>query len=138
MGLGAWFLATGLTVGAKAEACNACLEDKIAATYDWQVVSEAQQRGHTVVFTALHGRIAPSDTALSRFVSASVEGIPGIDPGTARVSLAPPAVSFACDSKRHSPSSLIAAMNRALRRSGVTLELVQVGVGGTPKVRRSR
>ena len=129
LGLVALILGASLGIAGEADACNACLEDKVAATYDWQVVSAAQRSGHTVVFTALRGRIAPNDRELSRFVSRSIEGIPGSDHGTVRVSLTPPAVSFACDSKRYPPSKLIAAMNRALRTKGVTLELIRVGVG---------
>lgn len=31
-----------LSISSMANACDACLEDKIAATYDWQVVSRLQ------------------------------------------------------------------------------------------------
>ena len=56
------FMARGNVV----QACEACLEDKIAATYDWQVVSTAQRLRHTVVFTAIQGRVAPGGAGLER------------------------------------------------------------------------
>ena len=74
-----------------ARACNACLEDKIAATYDWQVVSAAKARGHIVVFAAIHGPVAPADSALARRLARQLGGVAGVDAGTPRVSLAPPA-----------------------------------------------
>jgi hypothetical protein len=112
---------------ATARACNACLEDKIAATYDWQVVAAAKERGHTVVFTAVRGRVAPRDSALARTLSRKLAAVHGVDPGTVRVSLAPPAASFACDAAHAPPATVIAAANRALAPSGVSLAMVRQG-----------
>src|SRR5262249_44340801 len=110
-----------------ASACNACLEDKIAATYDWRVVSQAKERGHTVVFAAIRGAVSPGDSTLARAVQRRLAVVRGVDPGTVRVSLAPPAASFACDGVHAAPRTVIAAANRALASSGHSLALVRVG-----------
>jgi len=112
----------------RARACNACLEDKVAATYDWQVVSTARRRGHQVVFVAIQGKVAPRDSALARTLDRRISAIKGVDAGTVRVSLVPPAASFACDPARDSPQRLIEAMNRALRPSQLRLAIVSLGV----------
>jgi hypothetical protein len=124
-----WALLAALVVlwPAKAGACNACVEDKIAATYDWQVVSAARQHRHTVVFTAIRGRVAPGDSALARSLHRRLAAVHGVDPGSVRVSLAPPAMSFACDPAHDSPATVIAAANRALAPSRMSLAIVRVG-----------
>jgi len=113
-----------------AAACNACVEDKIAATYDAQVVSAARQNGHQVVFTAIQGKVGPEDSGLRRFVQSRLASLPGVDPQTVRVSLAPPAASFALDVKHHSSSEVIAAANRTLKQRGLALQVVRVGLPG--------
>jgi hypothetical protein len=115
---------------ARAHACDACLEDKIAATYDWQVVSTAQRLGHTVVFTKLLGPITPRDEALARTIVRRLGTIAGVDVGTVRVSLAPPAVSFACNPACMATPRLIATINRKLRPTGLALAIVRIGAPG--------
>jgi hypothetical protein len=112
---------------AAASACNACVEDKIAATYDWQVVSAAKERGHTVVFAAIQGKVPPHDPALAQSLRRRLGALHGVDAGTVRVSLAPPAASFVCGAAASQPASVIAAANRALAPSGLTLAIVRVG-----------
>lgn len=111
-------------------ACNICLEDKIAATYDAQVVSAARQNGHQVVFTAVQGKVGPQDSGLARFVRSKIATVPGVDAQTVRVSLAPPAASFALDVKHHSSSEVIAAANRILKPKGLSLQVVRIGAPG--------
>ena len=116
-------------------ACEVCREDKIAATYDWEVVAAAKQRGHTVVFAALRGPIRPDDASLARTLTRKIAAVPGIDAGTVRISLAPPAVSFACVPSRTPITSLTSAIDRALRPSPLSILIVQVGA---PNVSASR
>jgi hypothetical protein len=114
-----------------ARACDACLEDKIAATYDWQIVSAAKRQGHTVVFGAIKGPLSPGDEGVKRRLGHTLAAIPGIDAGSVRVSLAPPAISFATDLKRHAAAALLATMNERLHGSGLRLVLLRVGAPGT-------
>jgi hypothetical protein len=119
-----------------AKACEICREDKIAATYDYGVVSAAKRRGHTVVFTAIAGRLTPGDTAPARVVAKRLAAVPGVDAGTVRTSLTPPAASFACDPSRGA-ASRVAAANRALAGSGLSLTIVQIGAPGEAPVMRA-
>ncbi len=119
--------ATVAAAHAPADACDACLEDKIAATYDWNVVAAAAHRGHAVVFTALRGRVRRDDAALATAVARRA-AMPGVDPGTVRVSLAPAAVSFACAPA--SATRLVAAINRRLQDRRLSLQIVRVGAPG--------
>jgi hypothetical protein len=122
---GAWFAFTSV-----ARACDACLEDKIAATYDWQVVSVAKRQRHTVIFTAIKGGVAPGNVALKDRLVRDLSIVRGVDAGTVRVSLAPPAVSFASDLERRSAAELLATMNERLHGAGLRLQLVRVGAPG--------
>jgi hypothetical protein len=112
---------------ASAHTCEICREDKIAATYDWQVVNTAQQRGHVVVFTAIEGSVRADDAALELSLVRRLGAIPGVDAGSVRVSLRPPAASFATDPSRNRPPTLVATINGKLRSTGLTLSIVQVG-----------
>jgi hypothetical protein len=125
-------VASGFVPARPVAACNACLEDKIAATYDWQVAAAAQRHGHTVVFLALAGPVAPGDDALIRRITHGIAGTPGVDAGTVRVSLAPAAVSFASDLRRRPVSELLSAMNERLRPAGLKVTVVRIGAPGAP------
>jgi hypothetical protein len=121
-----------------AKACEICREDKIAATYDYSVVSAANRRGHIVVFAAIVGRLTPGDATPARVVARRLAAVPGVDAGTVRTSLTPPAASFACDPSRGA-ASRVAAANRALAGSGLSLTIVQIGApGDAPVARASR
>src|SRR4030095_6991164 len=73
-----------------ARACNVCLEDKIAATYDWHVVANARRTGHQVVFVAIQGNVAPRDEALTRRLVRRLGTVPGGDAGAGRGRRSPP------------------------------------------------
>lgn len=117
-------------VAPRARACNACREDKIAATFDWQIVTAAKSRGHTVVFTVIRGPLTPGDGRFQRTLARRLAATPGVDAGTVRVSLQPPAASFACDPAHRKPDLLVGDMNRALRPLHLTLAILQVGAPG--------
>jgi len=107
--------------------CNLCTEDKIAATYDWAVLKEARGRGHVVVFTAVTGRVTPGDATLERALVRELESVAGVDAGTVRVSLAPPAASFTYDPASRRPSRLLPAINRKLQSRRLALTIIRVG-----------
>jgi hypothetical protein len=114
-------------------ACQSCLEDKIAATYDWEVAAAAAKRGHTIVFMALKGPVNPNDSKRADAIERRVAAVKGVDAGTVRVSLSPPAASFACDARGDTPRRLAAAASTALAAESLTAEVVRVGApGGAP------
>jgi len=104
-------------------ACGHCIEDKIAATYDYAVMTAAQRHGHVVAFAEILGPVAP-DTKLEAWIRRSVESCAGVIAGTPRVSLAPAALSFAYDPKRSSSGALVRAINLRLSARGLQVGLI--------------
>lgn len=112
-----------LALGAAASsafACGVCVEDKVAATYDWDVVQNASARHHVVVFAAVE---APADPRVLREAAGRAKGV---DRGTPRAAANPRALSFALDPRRSSPLAALAAIEREPGLHGVRLTLIQV------------
>jgi len=119
-------LALGLAAHGMARACGHCLEDKIAATYDAAVLKLAARRGLVVVFTEIRGPAAGAPPELAARIRRAIESAPGVEPGTVRVSLDPPAASFACRPGTREREAAVEAATRGLvtrRLSLVTLEV---------------
>ena len=95
-------------------ACGYCVEDKIAATYDHAVVTQAFARKHHVVFLHVDGT-PPSRAALERAAYAT----PGVDTGSVRVSADLLTVSFAYDPARAKLGAIHTRMEKSLK--GVSL-----------------
>ena len=117
------FLAAALLAPAAALACGACIEDKVAATYDHAIVTNATRHGKAVVFAEPRG---PSDPAIFvKAITASAKHARGVDPGTVRTSTQPPTVSFALASGV-APEAALAAIERSAAQPGLHLVLVKV------------
>jgi hypothetical protein len=99
-------------------ACGYCVEDKIAATYDHEVVTQALARKHQVAYLHVDGKVA-SRKALEQAAYA----VPAVDRGTVRVSADLLTVSFAFDPAR---ASLGAIHPRIEKKLGVALMPLQV------------
>lgn len=99
-------------------ACGVCVEDKVAATYDYAVVQRALAHGQVVVYCEMSGRAAE---ARLRHAAAQVSGV---DAGTVRISAEPAALSFALDPARRSPAAAAAALQHAV--PGVHLHVIRV------------
>ncbi len=83
-----------------AAACGVCIEDKVAATYDHEVVTKAARDNHAVMYfeiTGLASRVPPTE----RWLVNAVEKTRGVESGSVRVSLEQAAVSFTIDPNRH-------------------------------------
>jgi hypothetical protein len=98
----------------------------VAATYDYAVLARAARTGHVVVFAEICGPAAGGGAPLKTFITRTLEMTPGIDMGTVRVSLDPPAASFACDPVRHAPGSVIGLINPHLAARGLRLAIIEV------------
>jgi hypothetical protein len=101
-------------------ACGICVEDQIAATYDHEVLVRAEAAGRDVMYAAVRGRNAgaPRSDAMIR---QAIGAVSGVDRNSIRLSLLPPAASFAWDSKRHGSGAVLRAVNGRLAGSGLTL-----------------
>jgi len=102
-----------------AQACGVCVEDKVAATYDYAVVQRASAQGQVVVFCEIVG---PVDAARIRKASAKVRGL---DASTVRVSETPAAISFVVDAKNQSPQAAAAAIQQGLAK-GIEVKVLRL------------
>jgi len=107
--------ATLLAMASGAGACGACVEDKVAATYDHAVVQGAAAEGRVVVFCELKG---PIQAARIRKAAA---GVRGVDPRSVRVSANPAALSFSVDPRRRSPSAAVEDIQRRMPATRVAI-----------------
>jgi hypothetical protein len=114
-----------LSVQGNAFACGHCIEDRMAATYDHGVVTKAMQRGRVMVFLDAAG-LDRAEHGSAPALVAAVEGVPGVDRGTVRISTAPPALSFSFASERHTVAGAVSEMNHRLAGRKVTLTLLRV------------
>jgi hypothetical protein len=119
-------LAAALALGARAApACEICVEDHVAATYDYAVVAGAEAAGRKVLFVAVRGRDAAapgSESTLRRALSA----VAAVDRASIRYSAFPPAASFAWNPRLHGPGDILRAVNDRLGGGGLTLVALRV------------
>lgn len=114
VGLAALALAPAL-----ANACGACAEDKVAATYDHRLVQGAQARGDVMVFCEVTGSFDER-----RLVRAARQ-VSGIRARSVRTSPQPATLSFAVDAAMQSPQAAVEATQRGLP-TGTRLTIVQL------------
>lgn len=110
-------------------ACGQCVEDKVAVTFDAAVRARAARIGHVVVFTEVRGPAAGGPSELRDFIAHSVAATSGVDAGSVRVSLEPPAAAFACDPR--TAARVVAAVNPRLARRRLSLSVIKLDDGRT-------
>ncbi|HWI78837.1 MAG TPA: hypothetical protein VNS31_06540 [Ramlibacter sp.] len=108
-----------LMQSAIAQACGVCVEDKVAATYDYAVVQRAAAQGRVVVFCEVVG---PVDAARIRQATRNVRGL---DASTLRVSETPAAISFVVDTRKQSPQAAAGAIQQGLAR-GIEVKVLRL------------
>lgn len=116
-------LVAGVTPAAFA--CGYCIEDKMAAVYDYDVVTRAFARKHPVAFFALDGSIAPGE-ASRRTLQNMVESVPGVDAGSARISVESASLSAAFDPRRASFADIERSLSRKLATKGLSVSILRV------------
>lgn len=122
----AYGLAIGLAWGSSAAlACGYCVEDRIAAVYDYALIQRSQAIRHQLVFFAWDGP-ATRNNALRQKMLALVEAMPGVDRGSTRVSMEPAALAVAFDPQRNSLTRMESALQKALRPLKLSIVLLQV------------
>jgi hypothetical protein len=105
-------------------ACGHCIEDTIAAIYDYDVVTRAFLQDHQVVFFSVEGTIAGEKSR--RSLEVLVESIAGVDRGSARASGDPAALSAAFDPARASPMAMERTLSRKLAPRGLSIKKLRV------------
>jgi hypothetical protein len=106
-----------------AQACGACVEDRVAATYDHTIIQAAIARHQQVVFVALDGTIDVKK--VNTRIAAAAPKVRGVVAGTLRTSAAPPAFSFGLDANQ-SPELAVASFRKILADSGARLTMVRI------------
>ena len=110
-----------LLVSGQALACGYCLEDKVAATYDHAVVTQALAAKHHVAFLHVDG--AARDR---KVLEQAVYSVPSVDRGTVRVSADLLTVSFAYDPARENLGAIHARIEKRLAKQKLSLMPFQV------------
>lgn len=106
-------------------ACGVCIEDKVAATYDHAVVTQATRDRHAVLFfeiTGLASQAAPS----SQWLVGTVEATRGVARGSVRVSLEQAALSFAVNGSGQSATGVRRAVEQRLAPRHLGLKLLRM------------
>ncbi len=108
-----------LALAAASWACGVCVEDKVAATYDYAVMQQAASKGRVMVFCEVSGAVdAPRIRNAARQVR-------GLDRSSVRLSTQPAALSFALDPAQQSPQAAVSALQRAVP-PGTRLSIVKL------------
>jgi hypothetical protein len=115
--------ALAATAPATGLACGACDEDKIAATYDHAVIDAAIAGHRQVVFVAIDGPVDAQRIAMR--LTAAAAKVRGVQAGTLRTSLAPPAFSFVLDTTQ-TPTAAVAGFRNAVGDSTARLTVVKI------------
>ena len=120
------FSAVGLMLALQVgpvHACGHCVEDKVAAVYDYSVVTQARAKRHQVAFFALDGSLVPVD-AVRHDIESAARSIKGVDKNSVRVSLELASLSFSFDPRQASFDSLRKSLDKKLEsRNILPLEL---------------
>jgi hypothetical protein len=116
-------------------ACGACIEDKVAATYDHAAIDHAIAKRWQVVFVAIDGPVDAGKAAAR--IAAAAPRTRGVHASTLRTSTSPPAFSFALDAAE-SPQLAVAAFTKAVGDSAAQLSVVRVMRDGARSVSASR
>ena len=101
-------------------ACGYCVEDKIAAVYDYAALAQAKARKHTTVYFAIDGAIRDPASSLKTMV----ERTSGVEKGSARVSVEAKALAVTFDPRRTALPALQGALEKALKPRGLELLLL--------------
>ena len=113
------------------QACGHCVEDKMAAVYDFAVVSRAQAQHQHVAFVAIDGTFT-TDAKTRSAITEMVRTARGVDQASVRVSLELAAISFAYDPKRASFASIHRSIGRQLSGIGLRISEMKILDGSGP------
>lgn len=113
-----------------AAACGVCIEDKVAATYDFEVIGKATKNDHQVLFFDIAGPLALAPQNRQAIADA-VAKIQGVERGSVRVSLEPAAMSMVVDGKRIAAAEMQRRIEQKLAGQQLRLKLLKTIKNGT-------
>lgn len=106
-------------------ACGYCIEDKIASVYDQAAINRALSQKHLVVFFALDGPLTVTSME-KKILESLATSVPGVDPGSAKVSLDTAALSLSINTSEKSLASVERALQGKLLRKGLSLQFLRI------------
>ena len=113
----------GALVPGASLACGACIEDKVAATYDHAVIERAIATHRQVVFVAIDGPVSAS-RVIARIVAAAPR-VRGVQPASLRTSTSPLAYSFVLEAGAD-PRAAIASFRERVGDGNARLVAVRI------------
>ena len=105
-------------------ACGYCVEDRIAAVYDHALAQRTRVLKHEMIFFAWDGPLTRSEVSKQKIMTLGA-AVPGVDPGSLRVSMEPAALALAFDPQRSSGPSIEAALQTKLRLMKLSIVRLQ-------------
>jgi hypothetical protein len=111
-------------LSATAFACGHCIEDRVAAVYDYQVERQADRERLRIAYVGVTGARAEGQATADR-VAAALRDIPAAAKETIRTSASPAAASFAWRGDDAVLRDTIQTVNRQLAPSGIKLEILR-------------
>lgn len=105
-------------------ACGQCIEDLVAASYDYGVVLQARRDDLRIAFFEVEGRLAQSPQSAD-LVATALKETGGVTPGTVRVSISPAATSFAWSDREASLDAIRKTINDLLATHSLHLKLLR-------------
>ena len=113
----------GMLASSLAQGCGVCVEDRMAATYDHDLVIGAMDRGHQIVFTDVTSReLTRTEWHL---LSWTVQSVRGVMKGSVRTSKSPMALSFEIDPKATAAATAIREINRRMGKQPIRVSLIR-------------
>jgi len=120
------FVVAALGVTARtAGACGHCVEDHVAAVYDYGMQQQAGRAGLEIAYLGIEGSRAESPRAAA-LVGDALRGSRLIAAGTVRTSFAPPAAAFAWSGGDPALRAILESIRATLADNGLHLELLRV------------
>ena len=117
-------LAAAMSCAGAAFACGHCIEDRVAAVYDYAVEQRAERDQLSIAYLGVTGRRAES-TAAAATVAKALDEIPAAIVGTVRTSVSPSAASFAWRGDDAALRDAVRGANDRLAASGLQVELLK-------------
>ena len=109
-----------LIATSSAMACGHCIEDKVAAVYDYTIVSKAVNEKHVVAFFSIEGSLVINEGA-KQAIQSMIKNTKGIDNNTTRVSLETGSFSVAFSPSNISYASLLDSLDKKFKLKNLTI-----------------
>ena len=106
--------------GAVVMACGHCPEDLIAAVFDHTLAQRTLALKHETLFFAWDGPVARNDELRQKMMILA-ETIPGVDKGSARVSMEPTAMAITFAPQRYRTQVIIDALGQKFATRNISI-----------------